>query len=103
MDGKSATANNKDDLIQTEGTVSNVTLDQIYNGMKNRTYTLTVTTQYCHDNRSLLKEPRSVSITMYIGSKPGSDEKNAPENCKLKGQGLFLYNTEIKTTEIKCV
>ena len=35
------------------------------------TYTLTVTTQYCHGSRQLLKEPRSISTTIYIGGKPG--------------------------------
>ncbi|WP_298554850.1 DNA-binding domain-containing protein [uncultured Parabacteroides sp.] len=43
------------------------------------TYTLTVTTQYCHGGNSLLKEPRSVSTTVYIGGKPsGGGEEERP-------------------------
>lgn len=42
------------------------------------TYTLTVTTQYSHGARQLLKEPRSVSTTIYIGGKPGGGEEERP-------------------------
>lgn len=34
------------------------------------TYTLTVTTQFCKTTQ-LLKTPRSVSTTIYVGGKPG--------------------------------
>lgn len=47
-------------------------------GLKNGTYTLTVTTQYSYGNRSLLKEPHSVSTTIYIGGKPGGGEDDRP-------------------------
>lgn len=45
--------------------------------LANGEYTLTVTTQYSHGNRSLLKAPRSVSTQIWVGGKPddGGDEE----------------------------
>ncbi|WP_418571095.1 hypothetical protein [Parabacteroides johnsonii] len=55
MAGKSATANNKDDLIQTEGTASNVPSTKSTTSEKQNLHS--------DSNRSLLKESHSVSTT----------------------------------------
>lgn len=42
------------------------------------TYTLTITTQYSRGKLSLLKEPRSVSTTIYVGGKPEEGGEDIP-------------------------
>ena len=44
--------------------------------LTNGEYTLTVTTQYA--SSSLLKSPRSASITLWIGGKPKDDDDDRP-------------------------
>lgn len=47
-------------------------------GLANGTYTLTVTTQFGGNSKTLLKTPKSVSKTIYVGKAPAGDGGGTP-------------------------